>query len=202
MGCRVPLRSSLGHPLGACDAACGWRPRRRVVSVRGRAAPRRAPSAPRTRRAAPLPDSALASATPAGRAGDREQPEQQRVAAARRCRSGPGGRCPTSATGTIASSEVASAWCWPRPRKNTSPGTNSTPPPTPSRPATTPAGEPDRDRADHRSTSSTALATSTAANSSAIARRAQALLQPRPISTPPTAGHADEQPRRATRTLP
>src|SRR6476620_7297768 len=42
----------------------------------------------------------------------------------------------------IAKSEVASASCWPRPTRNTSPGTNRTPPPTPSMPAITPAAAP------------------------------------------------------------
>src|SRR5262249_329011 len=50
------------------------------------------------------------------------------------------------------------------------------------------AGEPDRDRADHRSTSSTALASRTAANSSEIARSETRWASQVPSSTPAAAG--------------
>src|SRR3954453_20855580 len=53
-------------------------------------------------------------------------------------------QAPTSAIGMIASSDVASASTWPRPRKTVSAGTKSTPPPTPSSPARTPASAPTR----------------------------------------------------------
>ena len=58
-----------------------------------------------------------------------------------RCRSRAGARRRAIATGTIASSDVASARIWGSSRKIASAGTNRIPPPTPSSPPTHPAGE-------------------------------------------------------------
>ena len=52
---------------------------------------------------------------------------------------------PTATTGTIAASEVASALSCERPRPSVSAGTKTMPPPTPKRPASTPAGEAERE---------------------------------------------------------
>ena len=86
---------------------------------------------------------------------------RQRTVPARVCR-----HEPRTATGMIASSEVASAWSWVRPSTIVRVGTKTIPPPTPKRPAAAPAAIPRR---------------MTAATSSAITRSP-------PSRPPPAAG--------------
>ena len=119
---------------------------RRGVTRSERAERRRTARARRSRARAPAAETTLATRRRRRRPGARAGPIVDAVARAARCRSRCWRQVPTIATGTITSSEVASASSWVEPRKIASAGTKRMPPPTPSRPPTAPPASAKRDR--------------------------------------------------------
>ena len=125
-------------------------------------------------------------------AHDRGDADDERRARPAGCRTGPAASVPTAAVGKIASSEVAAASTWPRPRA-TSAGTKRIPPPTPKRPDITPAASPRHDREDDRGRAHPAISQMPTATRSTAKRDRQApareaLLRRGPISAPAIAG--------------
>ena len=111
------------------------------ASSGGRAAARGTARAPRRRARAPAPGAGWRRRRRRRRRESRAGRSAGRRRSAR-CRSRCCRQVPTIATGTMISSEVASASTWAESRKIASAGTKSTPPPTPSRPPTAPPASP------------------------------------------------------------